>query len=46
MHLGLPLPTLSQDLDAYAALYAGHTKHKRLKFIADHAPLLAIEALR
>jgi COP9 signalosome complex subunit 1 len=36
----------SIDIDAYAALYNGLAKIHRLMYIADHCPLLAMDALR
>ena len=36
----------SLDLEAYAAAYTGLAKLYRLQFIAEHCPLLRIEALK
>ena len=38
--------TSTLDLDTYIANYSGHTRLKRLKFIAEHEPALRAEALR
>lgn len=35
-----------QDLEQYAAQYSGLAKLNRLLFIADHCPMLRVEALR
>ncbi|KAK1858049.1 hypothetical protein I4F81_000663 [Pyropia yezoensis] len=40
------LAPLDMDLEAFAAKYTGFGKIKRLRFLAEHAPALAPEALR
>jgi len=36
----------SSEMESYIAAYAGHTRLKRLQFIAQHEPTLRAEALR
>ncbi|GAB0495785.1 hypothetical protein MMPV_007090 [Pyropia vietnamensis] len=40
------LPPLDMDVEAFATKYSGFGKIKRLRFLAEHAPALAPEALR